>query len=61
MVELLDVARSMADCRPGSLGEGDLERMPVIDETRRQTPFYASRRLRDELEDRDHRIGSERM
>ena len=59
--ELLDVARSTAYYRPEPFGEEDLELMQLIDEIHLQRPFYGSRRLRDELEDRGHIVNRKRV
>ena len=50
--ELLDVPRSSAYYRRESVSEADLAVMRLIDETYLQWPFYGSRRMRDELEER---------
>ena len=59
--ELLDVARSTAYYRPEPLGEQDLALMRLIDEIHLHKPFYGSRRIRDELEDRGHRVNRKRV
>ena len=59
--ELPEVARATADYQPEPLGEEDSEGMRLIDEIHQQTPFYASRRIRDELEDRGHPISRKRV
>ena len=59
--ELLDVARSTAYYRPEPLGEEDLALMRLIDEIHLQYPFYGSRRIRDELEDRGHGVNRKRV
>ena len=51
---LLDVARSTAYYRPEPVSEEDLALMRLIDEIHLQYPFYGSRRMRDELDDRGH-------
>ena len=52
--ELLDVPRSSAYYRGESVSEADLAVMRLIDEIHLQLPFYGSRRMRDELEERGH-------
>ncbi len=59
--ELLDVARSTAYYRPVSANEADLVLMRLIDEIHLRWPFYGSRRLRDELEERDHTVNRKRV
>ena len=59
--ELLDVARSTAYYRPEPLGEQDLALMRLIDEIHLHKPFYGSRRISDELEDRGHRVNRKRV
>jgi len=59
--ELLDVARSTAYYRPEPLGEEDLALMRLIDEIHLQYPFYGSRRIRDELEERGHGVNRKRV
>jgi putative transposase len=58
--ELLDVARSSAYYRPGPVSEADLMLMRLIDEVHLQFPFYGSRRMRDELEERGHTVNRKR-
>ncbi len=59
--ELLDMARSSAYYRPEPISEEDLALMRLIDEIHLQLPFYGSRRLRDELEDRGHTVNRKRV
>lgn len=59
--ELLDVARSTAYYRPESLCEEDLRLMRLIDEIHLQHPFYGSRRIRDELQERGHEVNRKRV
>ena len=54
--ELLEVARSTAYYRAEPFGERDLALMRLIDEIHLQWPFYGSRRIRNELEDRGHTV-----
>ena len=54
--ELLDVARSTAYYRSQPVSQADLELMRLIDEIHLQWPFYGSRRIRDELQGRGHRV-----
>ncbi len=58
---LLDVARSSAYYRPEPVCEEDLALMRLIDEIHLQWPFYGSRRLRNELEDRGHTVNRKRV
>ncbi len=59
--ELLDVARSSAYYHPEPVSEADLALMRLIDEIHLQWPFYGSRRTRDELEDRGHKVNRKRV
>ncbi len=59
--ELLDVARSTAYYRPELVSAQDLALMRLIDEIHLQWPFYGSRRLRDELEERGHTVNRKRV
>ena len=59
--ELLDVARSTAYYRPKPFSEADLALMRLIDEIHLQYPFYGSRRIRNELEDRGHPVNRKRV
>ena len=59
--ELLDVARSSAYYRPELVSAQDLALMRLIDEIHLQYPFYGSRRLRNELEDRGHTVNRKRV
>ena len=59
--ELLDVPRSSADYRRESVSEADLAVMRLIDEIYLQWPFYGSRRMRDELEERGHTVNRKRV
>ena len=59
--ELLDVARSSAYYRREPVSEADLAVMRLIDETHLQWPFYGSRRMRDELEERGHTVNRKRV
>ena len=54
--ELLEVARSTAYYRPRPVSDADLALMRLIDEVHLELPFYGSRRRRDELETRGHRV-----
>ena len=58
--ELLEVARSSAYYHPEPVNEADLALMRHIDEIHLQWPFYGSRRMRDELEDRGHKVNRKR-
>ena len=59
--ELLEVARSTAYYRPEPVSEADLALMRLIDEIHLKLPFYGSRRMRDELEDRGHKVNRKRV
>ena len=59
--ELLDVPRSSAYYRGESVSEADLAVMRLIDEIHLQWPFYGSRRMRDELEERGHTVNRKRV
>ncbi len=59
--ELLAVARSSAYYRPEALDEEDLALMRLIDEIHLQYPFYGSRRIRDELQERGHNVNRKRV
>ena len=59
--ELLDVFRSTAYYRPNPVSEEDLVVMRLIDELHLQLPFYGSRRIRDELEDRGRTVNRKRI
>ena len=59
--ELLDVARSTAYYRREPISQGDVVVMRLIDEIHLQWPFYGSRRIRDELEDRGHPVNRKRV
>jgi len=59
--KLLDMAHSSAYYRPEPVSEADLALMRLIDEIHLQWPFYGSRRTRDELEDRGHKVNRKRV
>ena len=59
--ELLDVARSTAYYRPEPFSEEERVLMRLIDEIHLQWPFYGSRRIRDELEERGHTVNRKRV
>ena len=59
--ELLDVARSTAYYQRESVCEEDLGLMRLIDEIHLQQPFYGSRRIRDELQERGHEVNRKRV
>ena len=59
--ELLDVSRSSAYYRPEPVSEEDLALMRLIDEIHLQLPFYGSRRIRDELQERGHTVNRKRI
>ena len=59
--QLLAVARSTAYYRPALLDDEDLALMRLIDEIHLQWPFYGSRRIRDELQAREHNVNRKRV
>jgi putative transposase len=59
--ELLDVARSSAYYHPEPVSEADLALMRLIDEIHLELPFYGTRRMRDELEERGHKVNRKRV
>jgi putative transposase len=58
---LLSISRSSAYYRPPGLSEADLALMRLIDEIHLEFPFYGSRRIRDELAERAHRVNRKRV
>ena len=58
---LLEVARSTAYYRPACVSEDDLAVMRLMDEIHLELPFYGSRRLCDELQDRGHPTNRKRV
>jgi putative transposase len=58
---LLSLSRSTAYYRPQGVSEADLELMRLIDEIHLEFPFFGSRRIRDELENRGHRVNRKRV
>ena len=54
--QLLEVPRSTAYYQPTPVSAHDLALMRLIDEIHLQYPFYGSRRLRNELEDRGETV-----
>jgi putative transposase len=59
--ELLDLARSSAYYRPRPFSDADLALMRLIDEIHLRWPFYGSRRIRNELEDRGQWVNRKRV
>jgi putative transposase len=59
--ELIALARSTAYYRERDISEEDLKLMRLIDEMHLERPFYGSRRIRDWLEDRGHRVNRKRV
>ena len=59
--ELLGLPRSTAYYRPESVTASDLALMRLIDEIHLAYPFYGSRRIRDELDTRGHRVNRKRV
>ena len=58
---LVDVARSTAYYCPKPVSDEALGLMRLIDEIHLQLPFYGSRRIRAELEDRGHPLNRKRV
>ena len=58
---LLDISRSTVYYQRQGVSDEDLELMRLIDEIHLELPFYGSRRIRDELEDRGHRVNRKRV
>lgn len=54
---LLELSRSSAYYRQAPVSDRDLTLMRQIDEIHLEYPFYGSRRIRNELEDRDYSVG----
>jgi len=59
--ELLGLPRSTAYYKPSSVSAEDLALMRLIDEMHLEFPFYGSRRIRDELDTRGHRVNRKRV
>lgn len=59
--QLLSLNRSTAYYCPQGMSEEGLELMRLIDEIHLEFPFYGSRRIRDELDDRGHRVNRKRV
>lgn len=59
--ELLAVARSTAYYQPEAGSEEDWRLMRLIDEIHLQYPFFGSRRIRGELEDRERKVSRKRV
>jgi putative transposase len=59
--QLLAVPRSSAYARPQRVSEADGEMMRQIDELYLKWPFYGSRRLREELQQRGYRVNRKRV
>ena len=58
---LLDIARSSAYYRREPVSEADLAVMRLVDEIHLELPFYGTRRMRDELEERGHTVNRKRV
>ena len=58
---LLDINRSTAYYRLQGVSDEDLALMRLIDEIHLELPFYGSRRIRDELDGRGHRVNRKRV
>ena len=59
--QVLSLNRSTAYYRPQGVSDEDLELMRLIDEAHLEFPFYGSRRIRDELDDRGHHVNRKRI
>ena len=59
--KLLGVARSTAYYQPRPVSDKDLGLMRLIDEIHLELPFYGSRRIRNELEDRGYMVNRKRV
>ena len=59
--QLLDMARSTAYYRPAPAPKDDLALMRQLDEIHLKLPFYGSRRVVDELEDRGWSVNRKRV
>ncbi len=59
--QLLEVPRSTAYYQPTPVSTHDLALMRLIDEIHLQYPFYGSRRLCDDLEDRGQMVNRKRV
>ena len=59
--ELVGLPRSTWYYKPVGETAENLALMRAIDELYLQWPFYGSRRLRDELEDRGHKVNRKRV
>lgn len=54
---MLGLSRSSLYYKAVPVSARDLELMRLIDEIHLKYPFYGARRIRDELEDRNHKVG----
>jgi putative transposase len=54
---MLGLSRSSLYYKAVPVSERDLELMRLIDEIHLKYPFYGARRIRDELEARNHKVG----
>ncbi len=59
--KLLELNRSTVYYRPRPVSEGDRMLMQLIDEIHLERPFLGSRRIRDALQDRGHRVNRKRV
>ena len=55
--KILQLSRSSLYYRAVGVSERDLEMMRIIDEVHLKYPFYGSRNIRDELQDRGYKVG----
>jgi len=58
---LLDLSRSGVYYKPVPLSEKEMELMRQIDEIHLMSPFYGSRKIRNELWARDYNVGRDRV
>ncbi|GAB5415726.1 MAG: hypothetical protein Cons2KO_33290 [Congregibacter sp.] len=59
--ELLDLPRSTFYHVPKPVSDAELELMALMDRCHLKHPFYGSRRIRDWLEDRGHRVNRKKV
>jgi putative transposase len=59
--QLLDLSRSSLYYSPAVISSVELNIMNLVDEIYTATPFYGSRRISDELKDKGHDIGRDKV
>jgi len=59
--ELLELPRSTFYHVPDAVSDAELELMKLIDQCHLKHPYFGSRRVRDWLEDRGHRVNRKRV